>query len=150
MAKKKKMPQAEYEAAVDLLLRLQARFPDVIGRLNQQRGRRPLKIGIHNDIAALLPETEPQTIGRALMIYTTHSGYRRALVEGAPRVDLNGAQVGSVTAEDASRAQELLERFMRRYAANKPTKMKQAPGAKQTPPAGIASLRAAARARRSA
>jgi hypothetical protein len=41
MAKKKRMPQAEYDAAIDLLLHLRARFPNVISRLNQQYGRRP-------------------------------------------------------------------------------------------------------------
>ena len=110
MAKKKRMPQAEYEAAIDLLLHLRARFPNVISRLNQQYGRRPLKIDIRDDLAALFPEIEPQTIGQALKIYTLHSGYLRALVEGAPRVDLNGAEVGSVTAEVAGHARELLER----------------------------------------
>ena len=110
MAKKNRMPQAEYEAAIDLLLHLRARFPNVISRLNQQYGRRPLKIDIRDDLAALFPEIEPQTIGQALKIYTLHSGYLRALVEGAPRVDLNGAEVGSVTAEVAGHARELLER----------------------------------------
>ena len=110
MAKKKRMPQAEYDAAIDLLLHLRARFPNVISRLNQQYGRRPLKIDIRDDLAALFPEIEPQTIGQALKIYTLHSGYLRALVEGAPRVDLNGAEVGSVTAEVAGHARELLER----------------------------------------
>jgi len=110
MAKKKRMPRAEYEAAIDLLLHLRARFPNVISRPNQQYGRRPLKISIRDDLAALFPEIEPQTIGQALKIYTLHSGYLRALVEGAPRVDLNGAEVGSVTAEVAGHARELLER----------------------------------------
>ena len=110
MAKKNRMPQAEYEAAIDLLLHLRARFPNVISRLNQQYGRRPLKIDIRDDLAALFPEIEPQIIGQALKIYTLHSGYLRALVEGAPRVDLNGAEVGSVTAEVAGHARELLER----------------------------------------
>jgi sRNA-binding protein len=110
MAKKKRMPQAEYDAAIDLLLHLRARFPNVISRLNQQYGRRPLKIDIRDDLAALFPEIEPQTIGQALKICTLHSGYLRALVEGAPRVDLNGAEVGSVTAEVAGHARELLER----------------------------------------
>jgi ProP effector len=104
MAKKKRMPQAEYEAAIDLLLHLRARFPNVISRPNQQHGRRPLKIGIRDDLAALFPKIEPQTIGQALKIYTLHSGYLRALVEGAPRMDLNGAEVGSVTAEVAGHA----------------------------------------------
>jgi ProP effector len=152
MAKKKKMPQAEYDGAIGVLLRLRAQFPNVISRLDRQHGRLPLKIGIHDDIVALLPEIDPHIIGQALKLYTSHSGYRRALVEGAPRVDLNGAEVGIVTAEAASHAATSLERFMRRYAANKPTKdkVKQAPAAKETKPAGIAGLRAAARARQSA
>ena len=149
MAKKKRMPQAEYEAAIALLLRLRAQFPNVISRLDVPH-RRPLKIGIHDDIAALFPETGPQIIGQALKLYTMHTGYLRALVEGAPRVDLNGAEVGTVTAEAASLAATSLERFMKRRAANKPTKAKPTPEAKKSPPAGIASLRAAARARRSA
>jgi ProP effector len=122
----------------------------VISRLDTQYGRRPLKIGIHDDLVALLPDVDPHIIGLALKLYTIHSGYLRSLVEGAPRVDLNGAEVGTVTAEAASHAQMLLERFLKRYAANKPIKAKPAPAAKATPPAGISSLRAAARARRSA
>jgi ProP effector len=150
MAKKKKIPQAEYAAAIDLLLRLRTRFPNVISRLDRGYGRLPLKIGIHDDLVALLPEIDPQIIGNALKLYTIHSGYLRGLVEGAPRVDLNGAEVGIVTAEAASHARELLERFLKRQAANNPNKAKPAPAAKKTPPAGIASLRAAARARQSA
>jgi ProP effector len=150
MAKKKRMPQAEYEAAIDLLLRLRAQFPNVISRLDMQHGRRPLKIGIHDDLVALLPEVDPQIIGLALKLYTVHSGYLRSLVEGAPRVGLNGAEVGTVTAEAASHAQDLLQRFLRRQAAKEPQQSQTGPAAKTTAPAGIASLRAAARARQSA
>jgi len=136
MAKKKRMPQAEYDAAIDLLLHLRARFPNVISRVNQQYGRRPLKIDIRDDLAALFPEIEPQTIGQALKIYTLHSGYLRALVEGAPRMDLNGAEVGSVTAEVAGHARELLER-----SGEQAHQGKTGPRGQESPASGFSSER---------
>jgi sRNA-binding protein len=107
--------------------------------------RRPLKIGIDQDVRELLPEVDAATIGHALRIYTCHIGYLRNLVEGAPRIDLTGAQVGTVDAEAASRAKAQLDNMLRRAAAREAAKV--AAARKQKLVAGIAGLRAAARAR---
>lgn len=65
---------------------------------------RPLKIGIHKDLAALGYPIKAVRI--ALSRYCTRPSYRRALVVDAVRVDLDGQDAGRVTAkevEDAKR-----------------------------------------------
>jgi sRNA-binding protein len=144
---KKKISKADYDAAIDVLLELRAVFPQAISRLDVMR-RRPLKIGIDQAVRELLPEVEAATIGHALRIYTCHVGYLRSLFEGAPRIDLNGAQVGTVDAEAASRAKAQLDNTLRRAAAREVAKVAAAKAArKQKLVAGIAGLKATARAR---
>jgi ProP effector len=149
------MKSQDYEAAIEVLVRLQAQFPDVIAR-PEQRERRPLKVGIHDDVVVLFPELDRKTIGRALMLYTRHIAYLRGLVEGAARVDLNGVESGTVTAADAEhargRAAQHKERATARKSATQEERTEQPPKPEQATKAdrlavGIASLRAAAKAR---
>lgn len=68
--------------------------------------KRPLKIGIHEDlVAANVPLF---AASRALRDYTRGPTYLRNLVEGAPRFDLRGYIVGTVTAEEAQEAKTRL------------------------------------------
>jgi sRNA-binding protein len=148
----------DYEAAIEILGRLQARFPEVIAR-PEQRERRPLKVGIHDDVVALFPEVDRKIIGRALMLYTRHVAYQRGLAASAARVDLNGVETGPVTPADAEHARGQVAKLKVRAATRKAakaaaqeTRAEQPPKPEQATKAdrlavGIANLRAAAKAR---
>jgi ProP effector len=61
--------------------------------------RRPLKIGIHRDLAAAKTLSARQ-LKRALVRYTGSLGYLSNMREGAPRIGLDGQPAGAVTAEE--------------------------------------------------
>lgn len=67
---------------------------------------RPLKIGIHKDLAALGYPIKAVRI--ALSRYCTRPSYRRALVVDAVRVDLNGQDAGRVTKEEVEGAKQAM------------------------------------------
>jgi len=79
--------------------------------------RQPLKIGIHNDIIARHPELRPSLIASALKMYTRSLGYLETLEAGAARIDLEGNQVGTVTALDEEDAKRKIAKAARRAAA---------------------------------
>jgi len=134
--------------------------------------RQPLKIGIHNDIIAQHPELRPSLIASALKMYTRSPGYLETLEAGAARIDLEGNQVGTVTASDEEDAKRKIARAARRAAAETSEDRKaasqpaaklvaehagqqdQIPEGKSQQPApgpprlGLAGLKAAAQARR--
>jgi hypothetical protein len=56
-------------AAIKTLLTLRLRFPAAIARLDLTC-RRPVKVGIANDIATVMPELAAADIGQALKFYT--------------------------------------------------------------------------------
>jgi sRNA-binding protein len=89
-----------HAAAVDTLLTLRQKFPQAFARLNDNR-RRPLKVGIHVDIAAALPDLDEVAIGRALKFYVSDLRYHRAVAGGAERIDLDGNPAGTVSAGEA-------------------------------------------------
>jgi sRNA-binding protein len=97
--------RSEYDAAVDVLIELRQAFPQVISRLDVHK-RRPLKIGISQDVQSLLPEVDPQVIGHAMRIYCSDRRYLAGLVAGAPRIDLTSAWCGEVTADQATTARK--------------------------------------------
>jgi sRNA-binding protein len=72
--------------------------------------RRPLKVGIHNDIAAALGcAITPAELTYTLSCYVNNEKYLRACSRaGAARIDLVGALAGHVTPEQASHAQTKL------------------------------------------
>jgi ProP effector len=72
---------------------------------NYERRRKPLKIGIHTDLAGILT---PHECATALRFYCGNPGYLWACKEGAARIDLNGTAVGYVAAEEAKCARERL------------------------------------------
>jgi sRNA-binding protein len=84
-------------AVLELLVEM---FPKCFALFEQHR--RPLKINIHSDILALLDgAVTGQELYRALSIYTGNRVYRRRLIAGAVRIDLNGQPAGVVTPEQA-------------------------------------------------
>jgi sRNA-binding protein len=70
--------------------------------------RKPLKVGIHNDVLALTGGAiEAPVLAAALRYYTNNLHYQGALTQpGAERIDLNGKPVGSVTDAERAHARE--------------------------------------------
>jgi ProP effector len=82
--------------------------------------RRPLKIGVHADIAlALTGVVTPKELNHALASYTTNRGYLRQLLTGAWRIDLYGRPAGVVTAEDERSAKVKLTQLAAREVRRK-------------------------------
>lgn len=105
--------KARLEAAIGVLLALRQRWPDTFPRLSA-RTRRPLKIGIRDDVIAALPDIPPAQISLALGIYVNSAPYLYVCTEGEGRIDLNGQSVGVVSADEALHARAKLEKHHRR------------------------------------
>jgi ProP effector len=150
-------------AATATIALLAARFPACFAL--DHRRRRPLKIGIYEELrAALGDDIDQPALRTALRHYTAAPGYLRSLTEGAARLGLDGAPAGTVGADQAARATRELSWHQRQRTAAKPAKTtkstKIAKPTKQTmmpmtasaPPQakriGLAELRAAAAARK--
>jgi ProP effector len=67
---------------------------------------RPLKSGIHRDIAVRAPDlaVSKSILREALGLYVSRAAYRDGLFEGAVRIDLDGADAGLVTREQLAAA----------------------------------------------
>lgn len=85
---------------------LREQFPNTF-----QQEPRPIKIGIHEDIFNLNIEGSPakRWIRPALTFYVNSPSYLRVLIEGTPRVDLNGEIVGIVNEREEQRAKEIIK-----------------------------------------
>jgi sRNA-binding protein len=129
--------------------------------------RRPLKIGIHNDIIAAGLEFSPWRRRRVFRFYLNRPEVQQGYLEGAARIDLDGNCVGVVTAVEAATAKHNIQRFKERQSSRQP-KQAAVVSARAAPPApppappldatesrwrearlGLAGLKAAALARRS-
>ncbi len=78
------------------------RYPQCFVLLDSKR--RPLKVGIAADVIANHPDLKPSHIGVALHRYTRAIPYMAQLIEGTPRIGLDGAPAGAVSASEASDA----------------------------------------------
>jgi ProP effector len=118
---------AMFEAHNTILAQLVEAFPLAFA----PRGKPcwPLKVGIRDDIAAVLPDVAPEDISRFLRMYTNHRRYWKSLKEGAVRRDIFGEPTGEVTADQAQHARELLAR------SDAKAKPKAAPPAPKAAPA---------------
>ena len=99
-----------------------------------ERRRRPLKLGIHTNILAVLDgAVTPRELSRALRRYVSNTYYLRMMTVGAVRIDLDGNPAGIVTDEEAATAAVRLTSYTanrkRRAAAATP-----APPAPETVP----------------
>jgi len=116
-----------------------------------ERRRRPLKLGIRDDIIAALGDAiEPKLLGAALRRYTTNLFYLRAQQQGASRIDLTGNVAGEVSEEEAKQAiaRKAYGRPVRKAAAVKPTVPETPPPPEPSKRLGLADLKAAAASRR--
>ncbi|MBB3231076.1 ProQ/FINO family protein [Halomonas stenophila] len=108
---------------------------------------RPLKVGIHEDLAALEPWPE-KLVRRALACYVNLPRYLKSVREGAERIDLDGAPAGRVDAGAAEHAHKKLERLQadrqpRGKAGKRRAAKPRARAGKATPPPDAASTTAA-------
>jgi ProP effector len=88
-----------------LLERLYAEFPVF-------RDHQPLAIGIHKALTERFPDLDRGQVRTAMHFHTGTTRYLKAIVEGAPRLDLDGNATTVVTAEQQAQAVATLrERF---------------------------------------
>jgi sRNA-binding protein len=99
----------------DSIDKLAELFPNCFFRENHLR--RPLKIGIKDDIIARHPDLRPALIVSALSTYARCVPYWDTLKAGAPRIDLDGNVAGEVTIEDEQNAQRKIAKAARRAKA---------------------------------
>lgn len=134
---------AHYAAGISVLLTLRQRFPNAFARLNARR-RKPLKIGIFNDVIAGVPEIVAADLAVAFQIYTRSASYLAVCKEGTERVGLDGQAVGAVTAEQAAHAKRQLDKIKTR---NSKPSQSATPAPKRI---SLSDLREAAKRRREA
>src|SRR5260370_721747 len=147
---------------------LAARFPQTFVA-DSARPHRPLKLGIDRDLVAL-GVLDEASAAKTLRHYCSRLMYRRSLVAGAVRVDLDGQAAGEVAAAHAAHAQRIVTRIEASGAAEASdgrctsektagntakavgtSEMPVAAQRSQEPPKerlGLSELKAAARARR--
>jgi hypothetical protein len=107
-------------AAREVMATLRTNWPTVFAPTASEV--KLLKVGIHRDIIAALPDIDVRTLGYALAGHVHRSAYQHALLEaGRERFDLEGNIAGEVTAKQvqglmAERAR-LAEKSARRRAA---------------------------------
>ncbi|MBS9404285.1 ProQ/FinO family protein [Halomonas sp. TRM85114] len=89
-----------------LLAQWYRRYPDTFFKGHT----RPLKVGIHQDLAAREPWPE-KLVRRALAGYVNLPRYLKAVREGGERIDLEGQAAGTVDAQAADHARQKLERL---------------------------------------
>ncbi len=101
--------QKSYEDVGAVFALLAERWPQTFSIF--ERRRRPLKVGIHSDILAVLGGVvTPAELSTALACYTANEKYLRKLCRiGAPRFDLNGAVAGKVTEDQVITAKTMLD-----------------------------------------
>lgn len=90
--------------AMVLLHQLREKWPEVFSAENPQ----PLKVGIHEDILAALPGTNPAELRIALDFITRAEKYLRAIVARHPRRNLEGRKKGGVTSHQVDVAKRQL------------------------------------------
>lgn len=77
---------------------------------------RPLKVGIHKDLIAREPWSA-KLIRRALANYVNLPRYLKSVRTGIERVDLDGAEAGTINEEDVAHAREQLDNLHKRRQA---------------------------------
>ena len=85
------------EAAGEVLALLCSTYPKCF--FMYERRRKPLKIGIRDDIKGI----EEEILRRALKIYVLNGWYRKGLKVGAKRIDLNGNPAGVVAEKEVNK-----------------------------------------------
>jgi ProP effector len=101
-----------------LIMLFAARWPKCLAVCENRR--RPLAVGIHNEMIAALDGVVSKTaIGRALGYYVGSPRYIEALKAGMPRIGLDGEPVGFVTEDQERSAARRIKKKRKRQQANK-------------------------------
>jgi ProP effector len=90
--------------------------------------RRPLKVGIREDIIAQHPELQPSAVVSALQNYTRCAPYWSTLKVGVARIDLDGNVAGQVTLEDEQAAKVKIAKAERRAKVREIEDRQRTPG----------------------
>lgn len=80
------------------------------------RDHLPLAIGIHKTLTERVPGLAKGHVWSAMQQHTGSTRYLKALVENAPRFDLDGNAVGTVTAEQQAVAAKTLRERLKKAA----------------------------------
>lgn len=87
---------------------------------------KPLAIGIHEALAAALPQYDPQLIGRVLSNHCRKPRYLKSVARGGKRFSLENKPVGAVTEEEQAVAQRQCEALEARATLSAQTAKPQA------------------------
>ena len=121
------------------IMRLEQLFPRCFFIFDQRR--RPLKLGIYNDVSKAAPTFDPVELSIALKRYVGSPCYLARTRVGEARIDLDGNAAGSVTEHEAE--------YAARVVKNRAGRIKPLPKPKPNPKRmSIDDLRAAARLRK--
>jgi len=93
------------------------RFPDCFAPKGE--AKRPLKVGIGFDIMLEMPELSSYSIASMLEDYCVGRRYCENMIEGAPRIALDGSEVGFVSALEADHALKRVEAWVRQEEKTK-------------------------------
>lgn len=97
----------------DLRSLLSVRFPAAF--VPDGQSRKPLKLGIHHDLAAALNGSLSQREVRSfLAAWCRRRRYREAIMAGGLRIGLDGLPVGEVMPQHVSHARSVEARHVRR------------------------------------
>lgn len=121
-----KLTKSKYRQALADIAVLAERWPSAFAVFEQRR--RPLKIGVDDDIAAAAPDLDMKRIGLALRVYVYALPYQRRLRAGIRRIDLDGMPCGHVSEEEAAKA---VEHIATAAAAMRAKRKRQAAAAKE-------------------
>src|SRR5262249_32353320 len=88
--------------AIAVIRTLAERWPKTF--FPEAKKRKPLKVGIFEDLKAAAPDINRKMLRLALRMYTTSGAYLFACIKGHKRVDLNGNAVEEVSEKDKARA----------------------------------------------
>lgn len=118
-ARPARKPAEPVDPVVLSIGRLQKHFPSTFPK--NPAPKLPLKIGIHQDLLAKAKDIglEEAAITEAVKTWCRGTRYWAAIVEDAPRIDLEGQPAGSVSARDAALARSLENRRKARQAKPK-------------------------------
>lgn len=118
-ARPARKPAEPVDPVVLSIGRLQKHFPSTFPK--NPAPKLPLKIGIHQDLLAKAKDLglEEAAITEAVKTWCRGTRYWAAIVEDAPRIDLEGQPAGAVSARDAALARSLENRRKARQAKPK-------------------------------
>jgi sRNA-binding protein len=103
------LQQISWKAAATATLQIiMARFPHAFAKADA-----PLRIGIHRDVCAAMPELSEKDVGRAFKFHTSKTRYLRCCTEGSRRIGLNAEPAGTVSATEAAHAAQCLAQRQR-------------------------------------